>query len=637
MPFSGASDPNLPSNVEGLSLEKRQQWVGAWNSRFADCRSDGGTTESCESTAFAVANAAIKEVAVVEDKAKNMVDIDFYDYMTRQINQKSAEYDPTGGTAAKACSNCQWFISPAACAIVEGYPDPIVPNGISNLWRERVDRFADPDPLEVIIVGEREAQVGDKAETKTEGGVSYPAADYAVVPDGDKPSGWKLRLAEGNAGNVTVAQVARAITAMQPGGFRGNRVSLSSDQKSQAVGRIGRAIGRTGGTDEQKTNLRERLDGVKATADWFEFLVTGPRALGGAIKAALLKMQPTRSAPDGVPDVESVADPVTYDSSLTLFKDHDGDLRFVALMSNRYRDRDKEIIPAAAHEEFVAALDAADYKNAEGKPAMEAWLWHTPGTKWGEVDWAHFVNGFMIVSGPVDKGCEDVAQRLAADRTLGVSHGFRYLTDAADPSIITQYRAFEFSPLPRAVASNPYTDLAVIQEEVKAMGDDKRIPDEKRAFLADKLGDQRVTGLEGDTAKQDDALQTAGIDFKNTDGAADGTPAGTDTVQALAEAAVKAVTESKVMTDMAEAVKAVADGYKALDLRLRALERTDDAKMGDLFRSRVGTVADQRASQSDGNVVEKAEAEKEGAGPGTNIFEEITENLARDHGIKLGV
>lgn len=170
------------------------------------------------------------------------------------------------------------------------------------------------------------------------------------------------------------------------------------------------------------------------------------------------------------------------------------------------------------------------------------------------------------------------------------------------------------------------------------MGDEKRIPDEKRAFLADKLGDQRVADLEGDTAKQDATLQTAGIDFKGADGAPDGKPAeGPDTVQALAEAAVKAVAESKIMTDMAEAVKVVAEGYKALDLRLQALERSDDDKVGDMFRSRVGTVADQRASQSADNVVKKEEAEKEGAGPGTDIIAQITENLAAEHGIPLSV
>ena len=46
MPFSGASDPDLPSNVADRSLEIRQQWVGAWNGRFKDCRNDGGDMDT---------------------------------------------------------------------------------------------------------------------------------------------------------------------------------------------------------------------------------------------------------------------------------------------------------------------------------------------------------------------------------------------------------------------------------------------------------------------------------------------------------------------------------------------------------------------------------------------------------------
>ncbi len=646
MPFTGASDPDLPSNVEGLSLEKRQQWVGVWNGRFKDCMADGGTTESCESSAFAVANAAIKAVLVKErimaetetaEKLSHLdMEPDYWDFTSRRLDQKAANYNPVGGNTEKACSNCQWFIAPNACSVVDSYPDPIVPNGISDLWRERVDRFAQVDPLEVVIVGEREAAVGSKQETKTEGGVEYPPADFAVVPDAGTPSGWKLRLAEGSAGNVTVAQVARAITAMQPGGFRGNRVSLSSDQKAQAITRIGRAIGRTGGSDDQKDNLRERLDGVKAKADWFEIMVTGPKALKDAITAGLLKMT---GRSNGTGD-----SPLTYDSSLTLFKDRDDNLRFVALMSNRYRDRDKEIIPEAAHREFVGALDGAAYKNAEGGPAMEAWLWHTPGTKWGEVDWAEYVNGFMVVSGAVDKGYEDVAERLAADPDLGVSHGFKYLTDEVDRSIITHYQSFEFSALPLSVASNPYTALAVIQEEAKAMAaDNNGIPQEKRGFIADKLGEDRAVELEADTARRDAALQGAGVESKATgDGSppADAPTAGApadapDTMQTLAEAAVKAVTESKVMTDMATALKTVADGQAALDVRMKVLEHTDDEKVGDLFRSRVGNVADQRASQRTETVIPKDDAEKAGV-PKFDIFEEVTADVARVAGISTG-
>ncbi len=46
MPFSGASDPDLPSNVVNQLLDVRKQWVGAWNGRFADCRNDGGDMDT---------------------------------------------------------------------------------------------------------------------------------------------------------------------------------------------------------------------------------------------------------------------------------------------------------------------------------------------------------------------------------------------------------------------------------------------------------------------------------------------------------------------------------------------------------------------------------------------------------------
>lgn len=46
MPFSGPGDPELPSNVIDRSLEVREQWVAVWNSRFADCRRDGGEIDT---------------------------------------------------------------------------------------------------------------------------------------------------------------------------------------------------------------------------------------------------------------------------------------------------------------------------------------------------------------------------------------------------------------------------------------------------------------------------------------------------------------------------------------------------------------------------------------------------------------
>ncbi len=66
----------------------------------------------------------------------------------------------------------------------------------------------------------------EKAETKTEGGVDFPAAAYAYVPDPATPSGWKLRLWEDLDLKETARQVGMAMAALGPGGFRGNRVQI---------------------------------------------------------------------------------------------------------------------------------------------------------------------------------------------------------------------------------------------------------------------------------------------------------------------------------------------------------------------------------------------------------------------------
>ena len=115
-------------------------------------------------------------------------------------------------------------------------------------------------------VKELEMDIGleEKAVTKTEGGTEFVASDYADVPDPQSPNLWKLRLAEGSSGNFKVAQVARAITALQPGGFRGQQVDLGT-RKAEVIGKINAAIGKIEGVDDaQKKNLRDRLDAVKA-------------------------------------------------------------------------------------------------------------------------------------------------------------------------------------------------------------------------------------------------------------------------------------------------------------------------------------------------------------------------------------
>jgi hypothetical protein len=68
-----------------------------------------------------------------------------------------------------------------------------------------------------------------KAETKREDGEDFPAAAFAYVPDPEKTSTWKLRLWDNLEERETPTQVGRAVAALSPGGFMGNRVQLPSD------------------------------------------------------------------------------------------------------------------------------------------------------------------------------------------------------------------------------------------------------------------------------------------------------------------------------------------------------------------------------------------------------------------------
>lgn len=65
--------------------------------------------------------------------------------------------------------------------------------------------------------------------TKREDGEDFPPEAFAYVPDPELPSTWKLRLWDSLEQRETPAQVGRAVAALGPGGFRGNRVQIPSE------------------------------------------------------------------------------------------------------------------------------------------------------------------------------------------------------------------------------------------------------------------------------------------------------------------------------------------------------------------------------------------------------------------------
>src|SRR6266700_4522127 len=109
MPYSGPSDPSLPSNVLKMPAKRRRQWIHVFNSAMASGKP--------EANAFAMANGVTKRKDYSyydyspnyeSSLAEGYVDDDSWEF---QISQDQANYDPIGGTSSGACANCHWFNS----------------------------------------------------------------------------------------------------------------------------------------------------------------------------------------------------------------------------------------------------------------------------------------------------------------------------------------------------------------------------------------------------------------------------------------------------------------------------------------------------------------------------------------------
>lgn len=130
-----------------------------------------------------------------------------------------------------------------------------------------------------------------KAATKTEDGVEYPAAAFAYVPDPNKPSTWKLRLWDDLESKETPAQVARAIQAISPSGFRGNRVQIPAKDMPKVKAKILAAWRKThpdASEDEIPAILRKGVDGE--SMNWLEKIAKAFVDASEAIKTAITEI-----------------------------------------------------------------------------------------------------------------------------------------------------------------------------------------------------------------------------------------------------------------------------------------------------------------------------------------------------------
>jgi hypothetical protein len=98
----------------------------------------------------------------------------------------------------------------------------------------------------------------NKATTKREDGEDFPAAAFAYVPDPESPSTWKLRLWDSLDEKETVAQVSRAVAALSPSGFRGNRVQIPAEDLASVKAKVRASWRQVNGSDRELPAILKR-------------------------------------------------------------------------------------------------------------------------------------------------------------------------------------------------------------------------------------------------------------------------------------------------------------------------------------------------------------------------------------------
>lgn len=275
-------------------------------------------------------------------------------------------------------------------------------------------------------------------------------------------------------------------------------------------------------------------------------------------------------------------------TSFKAFKEGDA-WRWFAVYSNTGWDKGSkahpqgERFPEAAHKEF------SDYVWADPQNRMpELWDWHTPvgvatyrdGRKgMGRADYIDYADGLAVAAGHFYPEFNYAAEGLAAEKELGVSHGYEYESGWLTPSgEYKAYRSFEISPLPRSRAAN---ELTLFMPEL-AEKESPMFNPTRRPHLVAIHGEARVKAMEDALAPAAAALKAAGkeVSFKEfedylekeapaaaaasvpvANAAAGATPAPLDAQQAK-DALVSVITA------------AVKEGVAPLEARIAALEKT---------------------------------------------------------------
>jgi hypothetical protein len=329
-----------------------------------------------------------------------------------------------------------------------------------------------------------------------------------------------------------------------------------------------------------------------------------PQQSAGFIPRTLALMG-IRPSPSPVTALLGAAGTAGLKEALCIVKQADGRMRWYARYSNNFKDRDGEIITEAAHKEYINWA-------ASGGVYPELWLWHTPGTRFGQADWLDYADGFTHASGLVDDADRAVAVVGALrDKELGVSHG---MLCSQQGNLITKYRSFEISVLPLERASVWTTSFDIAGKETQMA-----FTPEKRTFLVSAMGEDRVKALEANTDAAVGALKQLGVEYKSA-----------EAVEAVA--AEEASEGFKILagqiSELTNMVKELAAAQVAQAAVVKELQKPIEEQLDDAFLAKFASkVATTRPTEAKDNVTTTEEAKEKAAAAsgGGDFFKEMLE------------
>jgi hypothetical protein len=265
------------------------------------------------------------------------------------------------------------------------------------------------------------------------------------------------------------------------------------------------------------------------------------------------------------------------DDEVLTWKEENGSCKVAFIFSNNYRDDDgfPEIIEEKAHKAYV------DLVNSDVLPKPEMWHWHVEGTRWGQIDYMFYHDGFSVALGTVDPGHESEAQALAVkEGETGVSHGMikRFMVrDVKDPSHIQFYVSKEISDLPIGKAANKFTGLTVFEGDVDM--EIKELTPEKREYLKTNFGytDERLDTIANNLTTKKEQAEAQGRESKEKtegDKVEEVTPPVVEPTLESSGLSVKAITQTiykEIADGLGEVMKPLVDANSALAIQVKEL------------------------------------------------------------------